>query len=233
MAEVSVKTTNSGTFLVLVSNLPFYSDAASGTYLLNLAQIGSPFFVSPGDEGGSFVRSNNYNGTILMGDLDLWSFTACLGEFIDVRATQLTDTNGFDPWVRLYGPDGVLVGSNFGLTSGEVTIVTTNAGSYVVVISNNDANGNAGNGTYQLTVNSLVDGLKLCAPVVLGTNFAISGVGGASNSTFTLYTQTNVAAPFANWQPFLTNQFNGYGLFVSTNRFDINEPARFFRMTVP
>jgi hypothetical protein len=58
-----------------------------------------------------------------------------------------------------------------------------------VVIANNDYYNNAGSGTYQLTVNGLTDGLKLCLPIIFGTNANLGGIGGVSNATFILYTQ--------------------------------------------
>jgi len=74
--EITLRATNSGAFLVVVGNNPYYSDAASGTYLLNLAKTGDPIVVSAGDEGGPLTNGVIHQGSISVGDLDLWNFTA-------------------------------------------------------------------------------------------------------------------------------------------------------------
>jgi hypothetical protein len=62
------------------------------------------------------------------------------------------------------------------------------------------------------------------------TNVALGGVGGDPASTFKIYTQTNIATPAALWTPIFTNQFDSYGAFVRTNRFDPAERERCFRL---
>ncbi len=231
VAEVSVKATNSGDFLVVIANYPYYSDAAYGTYLLTLAKTGSTSDVAPGDEGGRFEGGSGYTGNIPVGDLDVWTFTACLGELVQVRADQLSETNAFDPEVRIYNPSGVLVAANYGLTFASVSFFATNSGPYLAVIGNNDYNNNLGSGTYQLTVNGLTDGFKMCIPAIAGTNVALGAVGGVSNATFILYTHTNVATPQASWFPIYTNQFDQYGSFRRTNLFDKTERERYYRIS--
>jgi hypothetical protein len=233
VGEVAIRATNSGTFLVVIANYPYFNDAASGAYLLTLAKTGEPIVVSTGDEGGSLTGAGVYSGNLPIGDLDLWTFTVCKGDFIDVRADEITQTNSFAPWVRLYAPNGVLLGSSFGAVTTEVSLRATNSGSFLVVIGNNDYYNNAGSGTYQLTVNGLSDGLKLCLPIISGTNANLGGVGGVSNATFILYTHTNVTAPFASWSPILTNQFDQFGMFNRTNPFSSAERQRYFRLVVP
>jgi len=233
VAEVTFRATNSGTFLVVAANYPYYSDAASGLYFLTLAKTGGALATSPGDEGGSLNGSGVYNGTISVGDLDAFSFTACAGDFINLHVDETSQTNNFDPWIRLYGPTGLLIGSAFGTTSAEVSGVATNTGSYMVVIANNDYNNNAGSGTYALTVNGLTDGLKLCSPGVAGTNATVSGVGGGSGATYILFTHTNVTDTLGLWTPLRTNQFDTFGVFFYTNTFSRAEAQRYFRLIEP
>jgi hypothetical protein len=230
-----LRATNSGTFLVVIGNNPYYSDAASGTYVLTLAKTGAAIVVSPGDEGGSLTGANIYNGTITIGDLDLWEFTICAGETIDVRADEITQTNSFAPWVRLYGPNGLLLGSSFGAAFGEVVVKATNSGTFLAVIGNNDYYNNAGSGTYQLTANGLSDEMRLCNPIIAGTNVNLGGVGGPSNATCVVYTHTNVAASFTSWAPIRTNVFDSFGVFniTLTNLYNPPEPKRFFRFVLP
>jgi trimeric autotransporter adhesin len=228
VGEIALRATNSGTFLVVIANYPYYSDAASGTYILTLARTGILLVISPGDEGGALSGAGVYNGTLTIGDMDSWTFTSCAGDFIDLRATQITETNAFAPWVRLYGPNGALIGSSFGAVFGEVALRATNSGTFLVVVCNSDYYNNAGSGAYQLTANGLSDGLKLCLPIISGANLNLAGVGGVSNATYFLFTQTNVATPAASWTPIRTNQFDSLGVFQHTNVYDPDEPARFF-----
>lgn len=232
-AEVAIRATNSGAFLVVIGNYPYYSDASSGTYLLTLAKTGGPIVVAPGDEGGSLTGASVYNGNIPIGDLDLWTFTICAGQFIAVRADELTQTNSFAPWVRLYGPNGVMIGSGWDAAFGEVALTTTNSGTFLVVIGNNDYYNNSGSGAYQLTVNGLSDGLKLCNPIILGANTRLGGVGGVSNATYVLFTQTNVTASSNLWTPIRTNQFDTFGVFSFTNAYNPGELQRYFRLKIP
>ena len=81
-AELDLTATNSGTFTALVSS---YSAGGSGTYVLHLAQFPEAFIVPAGDEGGPMTNGGNYAGTITLGDLDMWSFTANAGDNIVLR----------------------------------------------------------------------------------------------------------------------------------------------------
>ncbi len=74
--------TNSGTFTVLVSS---YNTEGTGTYALHLAQIPEAFIVPAGDEGGTLTNGANATGTISLGDIDIWSFTANKGDNINLR----------------------------------------------------------------------------------------------------------------------------------------------------
>jgi trimeric autotransporter adhesin len=229
VGEVVTRATNNGSFLVLVANNPYYSDAGSGMYILALAKTGEPLLVSAGDDGGSLSGVQNYNGNIPVGDLDLWSFTACVGDGIVLTVTETSQTNSFAPWLRLFSPQGLLIGSSFGATSGTLSLIATNRGSYLLVIGNNDYYNNAGSGTYLLTVNGLSDGLKLCNPVISGGNALLSAVGGTSGATGILYTDTNVATPFSSWTAIRTNQFDVFGVVYHTNPFSPTG-ERFFRL---
>src|SRR5262249_28027951 len=93
-------------------------------------------------------------GTIHVGDLDLWSFTAAAGDGIIVRAGEVTDDGNFEPNVRLYGPTGALLGSNSGDLAAEVSVTAAASGTFTIVVSDairahsGDSLGNTG--TYRL-----------------------------------------------------------------------------------
>src|SRR2546427_278944 len=97
-------------------------------------KTGDPIVVSPGDEGGVLTNGVANVGTITNGDLDVWSFTANVGDGIVVRMGRLSGEQYFNPWVRLYGPDGALLDSDVGNTAAEVTNRAAISGTYTVVV---------------------------------------------------------------------------------------------------
>jgi len=232
-AEVVFQATNSGTFQVVIANNPYYSDLGNGTYLLTLAETGSPLMVAPGFQGGSLTGAGVYSGNLAIGEIDPWTFTICAGEAINVRAELITSTNDFDPWVRVYGPNGALLGSSFGTPYGEVAVKATNSGTFLVVIGNNPYYSDTGNGAYQMIVNGLSDGFKTCAPVISGTNLNVGGVGGPPGTNAVLLTTTNLTTPAALWTPIVTNQFNQFGVFEYSNEFNHAELQQYFRLSYP
>jgi hypothetical protein len=88
-AEVAVTAGSTGTFTVLVSdgNLAHAGDSTNdtGSYRLHLAKSPGAFVVPAGDEGGNLINGGSQDGTIDVGDLDVWSFTASSGDGILVR----------------------------------------------------------------------------------------------------------------------------------------------------
>ncbi len=230
-AEVFFRATNSGTFTLVAGDYSsFYT--GSGTYRLTLAKTGGPIVVSPGDEGGPLNGANTYDGTINIGDLDLFYFTACLGDNLVLRMDELVGGSSLTPWVRLYGRDGTLIKSVSGAATAQISVLATNSGSFTVVVSDLSSF-YTGSGTYRLTANGLSAGLKLCIPTLAGTNVNLAGIGGATNATFILFTQTNIVTPLAQWTPLLTNQFDQFGVFSRTNVSGRYEPQRYFRLLVP
>jgi hypothetical protein len=208
---------------VLVSS---WFSGGTGTYALHLAQIPEAFIVPPGDEGGAMTGSAIYAGTITLGDLDIWTFTACTGDSINL---QLNTTN-FDGWLQLFGLNGGLLKATGGSTVSSIAYTATNCGTFTVLVSSWFS---GGTGTYGLAVNELSDGLKLCFPTVSGGTGNIAGVGGPSNATYVVFTHTNANAAFAQWTPIRTNQFDSYGVFNYTNAYNPAEPRRFFRLKLP
>ena len=223
-AEVAVRATNSGTFLVVVGD-GNNGRAGTGNYRLTLAKTGTPLVISPNDEGGSLMGAGTYQGTIDVGDLDVWTFTACISNVIVVRMEELVANSTLIPWIRLYGRDGTLLSSNFNASTAQISVRAPFSGSYTLVVGDGTV-GFAGSGTYRLTVNGLSDGLKLCVPIISGTDLLTSGVGGITNSTYALFTSTNTPGP--SWTPIRTNQFDQYGVFISTNRYDANVTRQYF-----
>ena len=228
--------TNSGTFTVLVSDSQNFFYGGTGAYRLYFAHFPGPFVVPSDDEGGSLTGVDAF-GTIQLGDLDLWRFTACRGNNITLTMTQLSTTNTFNPWLRLYGPDGVLIGdsgiNNGGATTAQIAVAAPGSGFFTVLVSDSANFGFGGTGTYRLSSNGLSDGLKLCAPSISDTNLFLSAIGGPTNGNAVIYSTTNIANPFALWLPMPTNQFDQFGVLNVTNLYNSSIPRQFFRLVLP
>jgi len=233
-AEVTTRATNSGSFTVIADNNSGYFNGGNGAYQLTLGKTGSPIVVAPGDEGGSLNGSEIYAGALAVGELDVWQFTQCAGDEIALALTNAAPAGTLHPYLRVYNPDGTLLASAASVgTVAQIAVGAVNTGTYVLIAANNDAYFNGGNGTFQLTVNDLSDGLKTCSPVISGTNLDISGVGGVPGTNAVLLTATNITTPAALWIPIRTNAFDQFGVFASTNGFNSSEAQRYFRLYYP
>ena len=187
-AEVAIRATNSGPFLVVVGdgNSIF---SGSGIYRLTLAQIPGAFLVPVGDEGGWLVNSNSQDGVITVGDLDMWKFCAGTGTNMLVQITTVTNTSGnFTPSIRLYGPDGALLNTAAGAPGTSFSRTATNSGMFTVVVGD----GNSllsGTGTYRL----LATGITVCVSCSLSPQLATNVVGTAHTVTDLVFTNDDLA----------------------------------------
>ena len=172
------------------------------------------------------TNGGNHAGTNSLGDLDMWSFTANARDNIVLRL----GTTGFTGNLNLYGPNGALLKSAASGTDAELEYTATNSGAFTVLVSSYYS---GGTGTYGLIAGGLAYELKLCPPVIKGTNLTLNGVGGTSNTFFVLYSTTNIATPFGLWTPILTNHFDQFGVFNSTNVYNPALPHEYFRFVVP
>ncbi len=133
-AELDYTATNSGTFTALVRS---YSSGGTGTYVLHLAQFPEPFIVPASDEGGPMTNGGNHAGTISLGDLDLWSFTANAGDNIVLRL----GTTGFDGDLNLYGPNGALLKTVASGVDAELDYTATNSGTFTALVRSYSSGG--------------------------------------------------------------------------------------------
>ncbi len=222
-AELDYTATNSGTFTALVRS---YSSGGTGAYVLHLAHFPGAFIVPAGEEGGPMTGGDSYAGAITLAGEDLWAFTACTGDPINLLLTP----TGFAGDLRLYGPDGALLKTAASGTAAAINYTTTNCGTFTVLVTSYSS---GGTGTYGLTANGLSDGLKLCVPVIKGPALTLNGIGGGSGATFVLYSATNAAASFGLWTPIVTNQFDRFGVFDYTNGHYPALHQQYFRIVVP
>jgi hypothetical protein len=221
--NLATQATNGGNFTVVAST---YSGATAGSYLVNLAKIPGAFFVAPGDEGGTLLSGLNQNGTIDAGDMDMWRFAGCHSQPIIVNCQKLSGTN-FTPRVRLYNRSGALLATVANATLATISYSPTNSDIYTAIVDGANVNDS---GTYQLSGSGVSDALSLCLPLVFGTNLDMEVIGGGSNTTFVVYTATNITTPAAQWLPILTNQFDQFGVSEFTNTFNPAEKQRYFRV---
>src|SRR5438034_935230 len=95
-------------------------------------------------------------GTIYLGDLDQWSFTATQGEVITLSISEVAPaTAGFQPWIRLVSPTGVRRGQRTGAPGAQISEAWPTSGTYTVIVGTNDGTVSARNndtGSYLLTL---------------------------------------------------------------------------------
>ncbi|MGA2247879.1 MAG: hypothetical protein ABSH48_23065 [Verrucomicrobiota bacterium] len=218
--EIDFTPTNSGTFTALVDS--YYTDG-TGTYVLYLIHFPEPFIIPPGNQGGKLSGANQ-QGTITLGELDPWVFTACTGDAIRI---ELMPTN-FTANLAIYGTAGNLLAST---TASSINTTATNCGNFYILI---DSYYPAGTGSYGLTVNHLAFQTRLCVPeFIQNTNLLLTGVGGITNAGYTLYSTTNLTGPVIGWTPVVTNTFDQYGVLSYTNSYSTELPKEaFFRFAV-
>jgi predicted secreted protein len=141
----------SGTYLVLVASFDSGFDGA-GTYRVSLAKTPGPITVAAGDEGGPLTNGGLHTGTIVEGDLDVWTFTATTGDRIALSAGEIVDNDDLRPWLRLYAPNGAVLGSSSGVEAATIdSVLAPVTGTYLVLVASFDS-GFDGTGTYRLTM---------------------------------------------------------------------------------
>src|SRR5437773_833649 len=102
----------SGTYTVIVGTNDGTVSARNddtGSYLLTLAKIGRASCRERWDEAVDLTNEDTNAGTIYLGDLDQWSFTATQGDYIALSMGEVAPVSaGFQPWIRLVSPHGAL-----------------------------------------------------------------------------------------------------------------------------
>ena len=153
-SQITVTAAQTGTFTVVVGSSDFNTIAnGTGDYRLTVAKVPGAFVVSGGDHGGAMTAGVQHPGTIPMGDLDMWTFTANAGDAITVNAAEVVNGATLSPWIRVFNPAGGLVGQHFGLQTAQVIATAGVTGTYTVIVGTTDFNANTnGVGDYLVTV---------------------------------------------------------------------------------
>src|SRR5262249_38781252 len=150
------------TVLVSDSNINREGNA-TGSYQLTLIKTPGTFIVPVGDEGGPMTNGATHSGTIHVGDLDAWTFTAAKNATLTVTITEMLAGEvdpGFVPFIRLLSPTGALVDSSAGTLTAKITVPQAPlTGTYTVLVADSNVNreGSA-TGLYQLSVLGAVNG---------------------------------------------------------------------------
>ncbi|PYI85800.1 MAG: peptidase, partial [Verrucomicrobia bacterium] len=131
-ARLDIQASVSGTYSVVVSDA---NRSGTGTYRLRLAQVPTSFTVPAGDEGGPLANGANQQGTIDLGDLDLWTVTATRGDRITVQIGEVSGGAGFTPMIELFAPDGTRLGVNSGGVVARLDVQANTSGTYTLLVS--------------------------------------------------------------------------------------------------
>jgi hypothetical protein len=128
----------------------------ASTYVLTLAKTAAVLTVPNGDEGGPMISGANYGGIISVGDLDPFTFTASVGDYIAIKIGEvvLSEIDPlFVPWIRLIGPNGALVASSLGNLTATIAANATLNGTYTLLVSDSAVNREPSHaGSYLLTM---------------------------------------------------------------------------------
>jgi hypothetical protein len=173
-----------------------------------------------------------YEGTIDVGGLDVWSFTACAGENISVQVQESVAGATLSPWIRLFGTEGAELRSVSGQSSATFTVPAPASGTYTVLVCDRSG-GYVGSGAYRLTVSGLSHQLRFCQSPLMDGEHAPVVVGGVPLGTFTLLTTTNVTVPRTEWSVRCSGIFDEFGVLHTTNLVDRAQTHRFFQLRVP
>jgi hypothetical protein len=229
---VAITATNSGTFLVVVGDDYDVYYPGAGIYRLTLAQIPGAFFISDGEEGGALLTNVNNDGTINVGNLDMWSFWADKGNGMVAQITSLTNINGyFTPQIRLYGPDGTLLNTAVNATMATISRTATNSGTFTILAGDGYDVYYPGAGSYQLTIAGITGPPQYTSVRHVGSQFIMNGINGPTNEQYVVITSTNITTPVELWTPITTNFFGSLGQFLSTNNVIPGAQSQFFRLS--
>lgn len=135
------------------------SDAGSndaGGYALTVAKL--PGTMSPNDgDGGTLTSGNRRTGTISLGDFDVYTVTAAVGDQLRVTLAEETDT-AFDPALFIYDPTGGFVEYEYSINAASASWTASTGGTYYIVAAdeiseyNSDFDTDSDTGVYSITM---------------------------------------------------------------------------------
>src|SRR3989449_76125 len=210
--QIAATAPATGTYTVIVgTNDGFGRNNDPGGYRLTLAKGPGVFATSPGDEGGDLTNGATHAGTIYLGDLDQWSFTATQGQVVTVTMSEVAPVSaGFQPWIRLVSPTGVLLATSIGTSTVQIVVTAPTTGTYTVIVGTNDGFGrNNDTGSYLLRVDGATESVDYTLSIEPA---ALTVAQGATGSATVNITRTNftgaVTLSVGNAPAGVTGSFN-------------------------
>src|SRR5262249_16637146 len=218
IAQINLTAPVGGTYTVLVASGAAVPQG-TGSYLLTLAQTPTVFVVDPGDEGGPMINGENHSGTIVLGDLDMWTFTANQGDSVSLSIGVIDPNASLRPFIRLRAPNGVEIGSSASLLIAQINVTAAVTGTYTVVVASGAAVPQ-GTGSYRLTL-AKTPGAFVVSP---------GDEGGRMTEGFS-HPGSIQLGDLDQWT-FLASQ--GHAISLSINKVDPNATLRpFIRLRAP
>ena len=135
--------TESGTYTLLVKDASTYQNA-TGTYDIYFVKV-------PGaNEHGSLINDGVHSGEIVRGDMDTYTFSANVGDYIEIRMADTSEGNTLITRMELYGPSGgnAIAASSNNYVS-VIALTITEAGTYTLLAKEVSAY-NATTGSYNI-----------------------------------------------------------------------------------
>ena len=86
-------------------------------------------------------------------EIDTWTFTANVGEYIAIHVGEAGSDSAFSPYLRLFDPNGVEIAGNYGNLAAAVAAVAPLTGTYVAAMTDGIADGDdTDTGSYRITL---------------------------------------------------------------------------------
>src|SRR5207237_906734 len=113
-----------------------------------------PYSISAGDQGGPLTNGANHSGVIHVGDVDPWTIDVTAGQSLDFSVGEVAGQTdpGFNPWIRVFAPNGAFVVQDQGADVAEVQHLATQTGTYTVLVSNYVRDSQTADASYTLAV---------------------------------------------------------------------------------
>ena len=141
--------TQSGTYTIVVSD---YGSNDTGNYSLSMARAQATVQRFGADDG-SIVSGQTRNGSVGLGDIDVFTFYATAGDTIRAALGDRSNSN-FTPQIELYAPNGTRLTWDFDGVATDISALSiAQSGEYTLVVTDygsNDA------GTYNLTLSGSI-----------------------------------------------------------------------------
>lgn len=121
-----------GTYTLVITDQ--YQDDA-GDYLVNLVVSGSGLTITSGDQGGTILAGEQKSGSLTLGDLDGWTFSASTGDYIVAAMGDGDGDSGeVTPYLTLVSPSGTVMDYSYGSSGTSVDALATETGVYTLYV---------------------------------------------------------------------------------------------------